>query len=148
MQFVIIVFILALIWSEIYVFTHLSNDELDTSDLTHMIWFSLTESVFFLGSSAYLGLTFYGLKKRKPYGRWMAVGLVGLILISQVTQMLATVGIGKPVDGPLPTFRPSNEAQASGQHLASVMIFFGLILLLARLIWGQPVKQFFAREEN
>lgn len=109
-------------------------------------WFLISNVIFFLVGVTYLGFTFYGLQKRKSYGRWLAVGLLVYMLLPMLRRMLVLWGVLAPLNGPLPTLEPGSPAQAAGQQMGSLLVFVGIGLLFVRLIWGQRAKRFFAQE--
>ena len=85
---------------------------------------------------------FWGLAKRKEYGRWLAIiWLVLIIGLSVVGQIFRT-------SGPMEYYKYENSAQLLGGFLASALIYGLLGLLLYKLAFCSNVKAFFQAERT
>jgi len=82
--------------------------------------------------------TFWGLAKRKSYGRWLGVIFLllfwGLVLMGQLFRP----------SGPYQYYEYENDAQLVGGVIAAVCINGLLLLLILRLAFSRKVKDFFA----
>ena len=92
--------------------------------------------VTFIG--VFLLTTFWGLAKRKGYGRWLGVAFLlvfwGLVLMGQLFRP----------SGPYQYYEYENDAQLVGGIIAAVCINGLLLLLILRLAFSKKVKDFFA----
>ena len=102
-----------------------------------------------LNWSLILGLfafAFRGLQKRKPYGRWISLGLLflwwGFNLYSALEPGHSGLR-GTPSNGPIPTF-PISDAELPGAIIAEILVQLFLLTLIFRLLFAKSVKDFFA----
>jgi len=86
----------------------------------------------------FLLTTFWGLAKRKSYGRWLGVVFLllfwGLVLMGQISRP----------PGPYQYYEFNNDAQFVGGVIAAVCINCLLLLLTLRLAFARNVREFFA----
>ena len=98
-------------------------------------------SIILLFVSLFL-VAFWGLARRKKYGKWL--GLVSLIFIWGLivyTQLF-------PSTGPYKRYEYDNAAQLAGAFLALSLIHALFLFLILRLAFSKKVNQFFQREEH
>ena len=87
-------------------------------------------------------ISFWGLVKRKLYGKWL--GLASLIFTWGVivyTQLF-------PVSGPYKRYEYDNAAQLAGAFLCMSLIHALFLILILRLAFSKKVNQFFQRGIN
>ncbi|MEJ7846937.1 MAG: hypothetical protein WKF92_02485 [Pyrinomonadaceae bacterium] len=82
---------------------------------------------------------FWGLAKRRNYGRWLAVSAI-LFVIS-----LSVLGQLMPVSGPIDRYEYENMAQVIGAVIGGFIIYGSFGLLIYRLAFGRNVKEFFGK---
>lgn len=80
---------------------------------------------------------FWGLAKRKNYGRWLAV--VAILMIVALSVLGKIIG----TSGPIETYEYTNNAQQIGGIIGAVTIYGLFGLLLYKLALGANVKEFF-----
>lgn len=105
---------------------------------SYLYLLNIASSFLFMGSLLLLiFLAFWGMMRRKPYGRWCGVAFFSMITVISVVTMF-----WRP-NGPMQYYEPANDAELAGQRLGSIMLlcFFGSILL--SLIFSESVKKFF-----
>lgn len=85
---------------------------------------------------------FWGLVKRRRYGRWIGVGGLTLILISAFTSNFV-----RP-SGPLEYYEYRNSAELAGGILGSIVIYTLILLLIYRLAKGDAANTFFESPES
>ena len=87
-------------------------------------------------------ISFWGLVKRKLYGRWLGLASLifiwGLIVYSQLF----------PTTGPSKRYEYDNAAQLAGAFLSISLIHALFLILILRLAFSKKVNQFFQREIN
>lgn len=83
---------------------------------------------------------FWGLMKRKRYGRW--IGVIGLSLL------LLSIFLGNafPSTGPLASYDSNHIAESTGAIAASIVFYALIIFLIYRLARGKRANEFFAGE--
>ena len=109
----------------------------DVSILRMVIGFSMMFCFVLL-----LLISFWGLVKRKLYGKWL--GLASLIFTWGVivyTQLF-------PVSGPYKRYEYDNAAQLAGAFLSMSLIHALFLILILRLAFSKKVNQFFQRGIN
>ena len=109
-----------------------------TGDLTlsTAIWVLLS-IIFRLAILSLFALAFWGLVQRKRYGRWLAVGVI-LLLVT-----MSIVGQITRPSGPLEYYEYRSPAEQVG-GIFGTMILYGLFgLLLYHLIFSDSVNDFF-----
>jgi hypothetical protein len=103
------------------------------------IVYLVSGSVMILSSTAFL-VGFWGLVKRKSYGRW--IGVIGMSLL------LLSIFIGNvfPSSGLSASSDNNRIAESAGAMIASVVFYAVIIFLIYRLAWGRRANAFFAGE--
>jgi hypothetical protein len=87
-------------------------------------------------------ISFWGLLKRRKYGRWMTIITLGLLwLILIFTQLF-------PVAGPIKYFEYDNPAQAMGGMIARWTMDISFLILLLRLSFGKKARDFFLQDNQ
>lgn len=81
--------------------------------------------------------SFWGLARRKNYGRWLGVASLTLIW-----SLMLLGQVFRP-SGPLPYYEYTNTAQLVGAAVATVCINGLFLLLIFRLAFARSVKDFF-----
>lgn len=142
MQIVAVLGLLGLLWAAIYLAPAIIQAYTEEPSILRLVWLILANAVFYLGGLIYLGLTFYGLQTRKPYGRWLAVSLASLILLASVARLF------QETSGPLPEFELTTPEERTGARLGRLFTWVGFGLILLRLIRGQRARLFFGKEGN
>lgn len=84
---------------------------------------------------------FWGLVKRKAYGRWIGVGGIAFILIS------SAIGNFVRPSGPLEYYEYKNATQLMGGVLASLVLYSLGFLLVYRLARGEAANRFFEQSD-
>ena len=90
----------------------------------------------------FLLVAFWGLARRKRFGKWL--GLVSLILIWILivyTQLF-------PSPGPYQRYEYDNTAQLAGAFVTLSFIHVGFLVLILRLGFSKKVNQFFQKAES
>jgi hypothetical protein len=90
----------------------------------------------------FLLVAFWGLARRKRFGKWL--GLVSLILIWILivyTQLF-------PSTGPYKRYEYDNAAQLAGAFVTLSFIHVGFLVLILRLGFSKKVNQFFQKGES
>jgi cytochrome bd-type quinol oxidase subunit 2 len=85
-------------------------------------------------------IAFWGLLKRKKYGRWL--GLVSLILIWGLVVYIKLF----PATGRYKTYEYDNAAQLAGAFLALSLIHALFLIVILRLAFSKKVRQFFLKD--
>lgn len=105
------------------------------------------------GVSAILFFTFWGLLRRKRYGRWLGVMslalLLGLLLVGEQSRVIyGYILSGGHVERAMPAeyYDFSNDAQLIGAATFTVLLHLSLLLLIFRLAFARSVKRFFHPE--
>jgi len=94
----------------------------------------------YVGISFLFGLSFWGMARRRSYGRWLAVGMLSFFI---AVTLLGT--ITRP-SGPLPYAEYENATQAIAGFITQVIMFALLIWLTLTLAVGKRVAAFFSGE--
>ena len=87
-------------------------------------------------------ISFWGLLKRRMYGKWL--GLTSLILIWGLIVYVKLF----PATGPYKTYEYDNAAQLAGAFLALSVIHALFLVLVLRLAFSKKVHQFFLRKTD
>jgi hypothetical protein len=87
-------------------------------------------------------VSFWGLVKRRMYGKWL--GLASLLLIWGLIVYTKLF----PATGPYKTYEYDNAAQLAGAFLALALIHALFLILILRLAFSKKVNQFFLSETN
>lgn len=93
-----------------------------------------------LGFSLLSIVAFWGMARRRSYGRWIAVGILSFLI---ATALLGT--ITRP-SGPLPYAEYENATQAIAGFITQVIMFALLIWLTLTLAVGKRAAAFFSGE--
>ncbi len=93
-----------------------------------------------LGIVVVLGVAFWGLAKRKMYGRWL--GLLSLILLWSLLILIKLRG----ASGPYKSYEYDNPAQLAGAIIVQVLVHGLLLTLILRLAFSKSVRAFFRKE--
>lgn len=92
-----------------------------------------------LGIVALCLVAFWGLVKRRIYGRWLSVVLLSLFLLVQ------TLGqIFRP-SGPLRYYEYTNSVQATTAVVLQILFMMLFFFLIYRLAFGSAANAFFAK---
>ncbi len=87
-----------------------------------------------------LGFAFWGLAKRKMYGRWL--GLLSLMLLWSLLILIKLRG----ASGPYKPYEYNNPAQVAGAVAVQVLLHGLLLTLILRLSFSKSVSAFFRKE--
>ena len=107
----------------------------DFSVIATIIGYSVMVGMVLLLVSA-----FFGLAKRKMYGKWL--GLLSLILIWALLLFMQW----RPPSGPYKRFEYDNPAQVAGAAISQILLHGLFLTLILRLSFAKKVKQFFQKE--
>jgi len=106
------------------------------------------------GISTILFFTFWGLLRRKRYGKWLGVTslalLLGLLLIGEQSRMIyGYILSGGQVKRAMPAgyYDFSNDAQLVGAATFNVLLHLSLLVLIFRLAFARSAKRFFHNSE-
>ncbi len=90
-----------------------------------------------LGFVALFFFAFWGLLKRRSYGRWMSVAAIGLFTIISIVGQ-----IWRP-SGPMEYWEYENETQRTAGVFTQVTIYGLIFFFLYRLAFSEKVSDFF-----
>ena len=93
-----------------------------------------------LGVVLLLAIAFWGLAKRKNYGRWLSVSLLLLFW-----GLLILMKLRRP-SGPYQYYEYDNPAQLAGAVIVQVLLHGLILLLILRLSFSKSVREFFRKE--
>ena len=93
-----------------------------------------------LGVVLLLAIAFWGLAKRKNYGRWL--GVLSLLLF---WGLLILLKLRRP-SGPHQYYEYDNPAQLAGAVIVQVVLHTLILLLILRLSFSKRVSEFFRKE--
>jgi hypothetical protein len=99
-----------------------------------------------IGYSAMLGIwllfaiAFWGLAKRKPFGRWL-----GLLSIMLLWGFIILGQLRRP-SGPYSYYGYNNTAQLVGATIVQILLDVAFLSLILRLAFAKRVGKFFRRE--
>ncbi len=93
-----------------------------------------------VGMVVLLVSAFWGLAKRKMYGKWL--GLLSLILIWTLLVFLQL----RPPSGPYKRLEYDNSAQLAGGIIFQVSLHALILVLILRLSFSKQVGKFFQKE--
>jgi hypothetical protein len=138
-QFLLALF--ALLWLFIFVF-----------QLVRMLRGGLSEGVsiarpiigfpIILGFVFMLMLAFWGLAKRRTYGRWL--GLLSLILLWGIILYTRIY----PSTGPWKRYEFNSPAEVAGAVIGNVLISLLFLIPILRLAFAKKVNEFFRKDEE
>jgi hypothetical protein len=95
-----------------------------------------------LGLSSLFIVACWGMARRRAYGRWLGIGLLSMIIF---TQLMAQV---RRPDGPIPYAEYENETQAIA-GLVTQLVILGLITWLTlTLAFSKRVSAFFTDDDG
>ena len=94
-----------------------------------------------LGMVLVLAVAFWGLAKRKNYGRWL--GVLSLLLL---WGLIILIKLRPPPAGPLQYYEYNNPAQVAGAAIVQVLLHGFFLLLILRLSFSKSVRDFFRKE--
>lgn len=93
---------------------------------------------FSLGLGALFFFGFWGMAKRKSYGRWLGVaGLSLCLLFSLIAQLF-------PVDGPMQRYEYKNGAERFGGFIGGAIMFGLFLWLILHIALSKRVTEFFS----
>lgn len=106
------------------------------------------------GISTILFFTFWGLLRRKRYGKWLGVMsltlLLGLLLMREQSRVIyGYILSGGHVKRAMPAgyYDFSNDAQLIGAATFTVLLHLSLLFLISRLVFARSVKRFLHNSE-
>jgi hypothetical protein len=135
----ILLLICALIWLSALVLNLLliAREEIEVSPVR------LLGGVSILGSIVLVLLAaFWGLTRRRIYGRWLAVASLSVLWI-----LVVYVQIWPP-QGPVKRFEYNSRVQAVGAVTTSILISVIFLLLILRLAFAKSVTRFFRQDQS
>ncbi len=122
---------------------------------TGALWGRLLSLLLGLLIAIMIVAVFWGLQKRKQYGRWGGILIIGLIFlvnaISPSSRLLYSAlrnGLSTTESLPSPYYNFDNQPQLIGGIIANLTIQLLLLLLICRLAFAQKVRRFFAIPSN
>jgi hypothetical protein len=130
--------VLLMIFALVFIFSLLLNlalvlkrvEEVSVLSLLLLCVVNLGLVVLFLTS-------FWGLTRRKIYGRWLGVASLALIW------SLMLLGQALRPSGPVPYYEYSNTTQVVGGVIAAIAIYGLFLFLIFRLAFAKSVTEFF-----
>jgi hypothetical protein len=87
-----------------------------------------------------LAITFWGLAKRKNYGRWLSV-----LFLLLLWGLLLLMKLRRP-SGPYQYYEYDNPTQLAGAVIVQVLLHGLILLLILRLSFSKSVREFFRKE--
>jgi hypothetical protein len=94
-----------------------------------------------LGVVLLLAIAFWGLARRKNYGRWL--GILSLLLF---WGLLILMKLRHP-SGPYQYYEYDNPAQLAGAVIVQVLLHGLILFLILRLSFSKSVREFFRKEK-
>jgi hypothetical protein len=111
------------------------------TDITRLMA-SIIPGVIFLAFACFFLLGFWGLTKRKVYGRVIAVLGLSVMLFGSLSSV-----IFRP-SGPMQYYEYQNATQLAGGIFASIVLYGLLALLIGSLAFGKKANAFFSPTET
>ena len=93
-----------------------------------------------LGVVLLLAIAFWGLAKRKNYGKWL--GVLSLLLF---WVLLILMKLRRP-SGPYQYYEYDNPAQLAGAVIVQVLLHGLILFLILRLSFSKSAREFFGKE--
>lgn len=138
----IIVLLVGIMFSLICVLVLIRELEVFANEnVTAVQWLGLFVSVIFRIALVLLFVfSFWGLVKRRSYGRWLSVACISLFVLASF--------VGQFSQGPLERFEYKNSAELIGGIFGGLIIYGLFAFLLYRLAFGENVADFFRAEAS
>jgi hypothetical protein len=135
----ILLLICALIWLSSIILNLLliAREEIEVSAVRLLAGVSVLGSIVLV-----LLLAFWGLTRRRIYGRWLAVASLSVLWI-----LVLYVQIWPP-QGPVKRFEYNSLAQAVGAVTTSILISVIFLILILRLAFAKSVTRFFRQDQS
>jgi hypothetical protein len=87
-------------------------------------------------------IAFWGLAKRRVYGKWLGVGALSMLWLVVVYIQV------RPPQGPMQRFEYNSPAQVIGAVIAAVFISVLFLILIFRLAFARSVNRFFMKGDS
>jgi hypothetical protein len=140
--------LIGLVGTAIGVWQPLANvEELGLSAATAQLFLQFVRTiVLFLP----LFFGFRGLQLRKPYGRWLSLGILVLCWGCLLYQHPKVFDLGQDncLEGQMPCLKYSNEDQMAGGRIERVLSHVFLLTLIVRLAFTKSIQIFFEEKEG
>jgi hypothetical protein len=135
----ILLLIFALIWllSLIINLLLIAREEIEVSPVRLLAGVSVLGSIVLV-----LLVAFWGLTRRRTYGRWLAVASLSVLWILVVYAQIW------PPQGPVKRFEFNSPVQAVGAVTASILISVIFLILILRLAFAKSVTRFFRQDQS
>ncbi|HKO45892.1 MAG TPA: hypothetical protein VJU84_21625 [Pyrinomonadaceae bacterium] len=124
----------AFVLNVVVLLTHWGNE---LSIVRIMIVYAVWLSIVVL-----LAVAFWGLAKRKNYGRWL--GVLSLLFF---WGLIILIKLRRP-SGPYQYYEYDNPAQLAGAVIIQVVLHGLILLLILRLAFSKSVREFFRKEAS
>jgi hypothetical protein len=99
-------------------------------------------ALFLTGYGLMLLIAFWGLARRKVYGRWL-----GVVSLSFIWLIFLYVRLRRP-QGPYQYYEYRNSAEVVGAVLTAIVIGSLFLIVILRLAFAKSVARFFRRNES
>jgi hypothetical protein len=109
----------------------------DASALRILVGFSIIT-----GYGLMLLIAFWGLARRKMYGKWLGVASLSFIWLLVVYIQI------RPPRGPYQRYEYQNSAQVAGAVIAVLVISSLFLIVILRLAFAKNVARFFKHDET
>jgi hypothetical protein len=97
----------------------------------------LAVTVLYLGFLLGLSFSFFGLQKRKTWGRWLSIGVLLVVWFIFLTAQVAQT------DGPIKRYEYSNSTERMAGMATSIAISAGMLALPLTLVFSRKVRAYF-----
>lgn len=87
---------------------------------------------------------FWGLAKRKAYGRWISVAILSLFLVQSLLSKLNTSRKGFPFE----YYEYNNNTELIAGAITQIILYGLLLALVITLVKSKKVQQFFENKKN
>lgn len=116
---------------------------LSESDLSFQLVLAFfVSSALRIGFIVFFFFAFWGMQKRRSYGRWLGVGAIGLLIL------LSIAGQFLRPSGPVGYYEYKNDAERVGAVFGQLIIYGLLSFFLYRLAFSKKVNEFFNPPER
>lgn len=134
---------LLLLFALIWLFSLTSNLVMIAKNGANASPLRILVGVSILGSVVVLFLiAFWGLAKRRVYGKWLGVASLSLLWLAVVYIQV------RPPQGPMQRFEYNSLAQVVGAVITGVFISVLFFILIFRLAFTKSVDNFFSRRQS
>ena len=136
-QGLLLIFLLVWLVSLVLNLVGVARNGSDASALRILVGFSIIT-----GYGLMLLIAFWGLARRKMYGKWLGVASLSFIWLLVVYIQI------RPPQGPYQRYEYQNSAQVAGAVIAALVISSLFLIVILRLAFAKNVARFFKHDET